>query len=294
MYHVRSLLCAQNGKGALKEVNGVSGQAGQELKCVLTIAGSDSGAGAGIQADLKTMGALDVYGLTAITAITAQNTVAVKKSELLATETIRAQIDAVAEDFPIAAVKTGMLGNARIVEAVAAKICQHRLPNVVVDPVMVAKGGDHLLEQDAQRALRERLFPLARIITPNLPEAEALCGITIKDFKEMQTAARLLYEQGPSFVLLKGGHFYHGEHLLDLLYDGNKFYFYRALRIETRDTHGTGCTLAAAIASYLARGQAVPWAVRSAREYLQGIITSNLGLGRGSGPLDHFAAWRKP
>lgn len=269
------------------------GRGSRMTKCVLTIAGSDSGAGAGIQADLKTMVARGVYGLTAITAITAQNTMAVEQFQLLSTEMIAAQIDAVLQDFEVAAVKTGMLGNAEIVAAVAAKLKQYRLKNVVVDPVMVAKSGDYLLEEGAGKAMQEKLFPLATLITPNLPEAEAFCGGSIEDLHDMQEAARQLFEMGPAFVLLKGGHFHHDLVLTDLLYDGNIFYYYRAPRIKTKNTHGTGCTFASAIASHLARGLAVPTAVWTARKYLQEIVAHDLGLGHGNGPMDHFLAWKK-
>jgi hydroxymethylpyrimidine/phosphomethylpyrimidine kinase len=263
------------------------------LKCVLTIAGSDSGAGAGIQADLKAMAAQGVYGLTALTAVTAQNTMAVEKFQLLPIEMVKAQIDAVLQDFEVAAVKTGMLGSAEIVAAVAEKIKQYRLQNVVIDPVMVAKSGDYLLEKDAQKAMQEQLFPLASLITPNLPEAEAFYGAAIKDLDDMKEAARHLFARGPSFVLLKGGHLRQGRELVDLLYDGEAFSFYRAPRIETKNTHGTGCTFASAIAANLARGRAVPSAVWAARRYLQEIVAYDLGLGHGSGPMDHFLPWRK-
>ncbi len=269
------------------------GGARKMLKCVLTIAGSDSGAGAGIQADLKTMAAQGVYGLTVITAVTAQNTMAVEKFQLLPVEMVEAQIDTVLQDFEVAAVKTGMLGNAEIVAAVAAKIKQYRLKNVVVDPVMVAKSGDYLLEEGAQKAMQEQLFPLARLITPNLPEAETFCGGSIEDLHDMREAARQLFAMGPAFVLLKGGHFRHDVELTDLLYDGKTFYYYRAPRIETKNTHGTGCTFASAIASNLAGGRAVPSAVWAARKYLQKIVAFGLELGHGNGPMDHFLTWGK-
>jgi len=258
------------------------------MKCVLIIAGSDSGAGAGIQADLKTVASRGLYGTTAITAITAQNTTGVEKVQLLKGEMVAAQLDAVIEDFPVDAVKTGMLGNEEIVQVVAERIKRCRLPKVVVDPVMVAKSGDSLLEERARQAILEELFPAALLITPNLPEAEMLCGGSIKTTSDMKEAARSLREQGPAFILLKGGHLLEGEDLVDVLYDGRKFYYYRAPRVETRNNHGTGCTYASAIACGLARGKPVPLAVRDARIYLQRILPFGPGLGKGSGPMNHF------
>ncbi len=258
-------------------------------KCVLTIAGSDSGAGAGIQADMKAIAAQGVYCLTAITAITAQSTTAVTKVQLLDLKMIAAQIDAVMGDFPVTVVKTGMLGSAGIIELVAAKLRQYRVKKVVLDPVMVSKSGDLLLEKGAQAALLRELFPLAAIITPNLPEAEVLCGRPLKETGALKEAARVLYEAGASSVLLKGGHAPGQKTVTDILFDGRRFYYYRAPRVETKDTHGTGCTLASAIAAHLALGKTVPRAVKAARDYLQSILPYGLNLGHGSGPMDHFA-----
>ena len=262
--------------------------------CVLTIAGSDSGAGAGIQADLKTIAAQKVYGLSAITAITAQNTLAVEKAEVLPAELVEAQIDAVLRDFSVSAVKTGMLGDEKTVEVVAARLKHFAIPKVVVDPVMIAKSGDSLLTEGAQKALREKLLPVALVVTPNIPETEALCGWPIQDWGALQEAAHFLYRQGPSFVLIKGGHYAEEEDLItDVLFDGKKFYYYRASRIQTKNTHGTGCTYAAAIAAHLARGRTVPLAVKAARLYLQSIMPHGLPLGKGHGPLDHFYGFRE-
>ncbi len=258
-------------------------------KCVLIIAGSDSGAGAGIQADLKTAAARGVYGMTAITAITAQNTTGVEKVQLLEGEMVGAQVDAVTRDFPVDAVKTGMLGSEEIVRVIAERARRNQWPKVVVDPVMVAKSGDPLLEEDARLAIRQELFPLALVITPNIPEAEMLCGITIESIADMREAARTLHRQGPAFVLLKGGHLREGKELVDVLFDGKKFYYYRAARVETRNNHGTGCTYASAIAAGLAMGETVPLAVRNARIYLQAILPFGFGLGKGSGPMNHFS-----
>ena len=258
-------------------------------KCVLTIAGSDSGAGAGIQADMKSVAAQGVYCLTAITAITAQNTTAVKKVQMLDLEIIEAQIDAVMSDFPVTVVKTGMLGSAPIIELVAAKLKQYRIKKVVLDPVMVAKSGDLLLEEGAQAALQQELFPLASIITPNIPEAEVLCGRSLEDAGALKEAARFLHEAGVSSVLLKGGHAQGKRMVEDILFDGERYYYYRAPRVDTKDTHGTGCTFAAAVAAHLALGKTVPLAVKAARDYLQSILPHGLNLGQGSGPMDHFA-----
>ncbi len=258
------------------------------MQCVLTIAGSDSGAGAGIQADLKTMAALGVYGLTAITAVTAQNTLGVTRFQVLERDLVEAQIDTVMEDFSVKVVKTGMLGNEEITRLVAEKMKEHRLRRMVVDPVMVAKSGDTLLEEGAQRALKQDLLPLARVVTPNLPEAEVLAEMKIETVSEMKQAARQIHRQGPSFVLVKGGHLEGSRELTDVLFDGEQYCYYRAPRVETKNTHGTGCTYASAIASFMALGYNVPAAVKQARGYLQAILHCGLSLGKGHGPMDHF------
>ena len=258
-------------------------------KCVLTIAGSDSGAGAGIQADMKSMAAQGVYCLTAITAITAQNTTAVKKVQMLDLKIIEAQIDAVMSDFPVTVVKTGMLGSAEIIKLVAAKLKQYGIKKVVLDPVMVAKSGDLLLEKGAQTALLQELFPLASIITPNIPAAEVLCGRSLDGPGALKEAARILHAAGSSAVLLKGGHAQGKRMVEDILFDGERYYYFRAPRIDTKDTHGTGCTFASAIAAHLALGRTIPLAVKAARDYLQSILPFGLKLGHGNGPMDHFA-----
>lgn len=263
------------------------------LPCALTVAGSDSGAGAGIQADLKAMAAQGAYGLTVITAVTAQNTLGVDRFEALSPSLVEAQLDAVLRDFPVAAAKTGMLANTEIVQVVAKKLKAYKLAKIVVDPVMVAKSGDSLLQEDTQMAIREQLLPLSLVITPNIPEAEVLCGHSIAGIEDMQKAARSLQQQGPAYVLLKGGHLQDEHQLTDVLFDGYRFYFYRAKRIPTRHTHGTGCTYASAIAAQLALGRSVPQAVLAARYYLQRILPCEPGLGLGSGPMDHFAQWRQ-
>jgi len=255
----------------------------------LTIAGSDSGGGAGIQADLKTFHHFGVYGTSALTLVTAQNTRGVRRIELLPPSLVAAQIDAVAEDLPPAAVKTGALGAAAIVEAVAAALARHELTRLVVDPVMIAKGGDALLEPDAVDALRRLLLPRAALVTPNLPEAAALLGGgVLEDEREMREAARALCDLGARAALVKGGHAA-GSELVDVLFDGSELLMLRAPRIATRHTHGTGCTYSAAIAARVAYGDRLADAVRVAHAFVQRAIASAPGLGQGRGPLDHWA-----
>jgi hydroxymethylpyrimidine/phosphomethylpyrimidine kinase len=252
----------------------------------LTIAGSDSGGGAGIQADLKTFTALNVYGMSAITAVTAQNTVTVSQVHVLPPEMVAAQIDAVAEDIGVDAVKTGMLANAEIVEAAAAAIARHSFANVVVDPVMIAKSGDALLEQDAIDAVRRKLLPLAALVTPNLPEAEALTRVRITDERSLQDAAQQLRGLGAQYVLIKGGHAA-GDDVRDVLFGAEGSQPFVSKRIDTKNTHGTGCTLSAAIAAHLARGESMDDSVSKGIEFVQGAIRHGYALGSGHGPLNH-------
>jgi hydroxymethylpyrimidine/phosphomethylpyrimidine kinase len=252
----------------------------------LTIAGSDSGGGAGIQADLKTFMAHGVYGASVITGITAQNTCGVRAVELLAPELVAAQIDAVLEDIGAHAIKTGMLGSAMIIEMVAAKLTHYDVQQLVVDPVMVAKSGDRLLAEDAVTALRERLLPLALIVTPNLPEAAVLLNRHVEQEHDMEQAVRDLHALGSRYVLLKGGHL--AGDPVDLLYDGRRCIELRSARIPTQHTHGTGCTYAAAITALLARGFAVEQAVREARAYLVGAIERAEAVGAGQSPVHHL------
>lgn len=256
----------------------------------LTIAGSDSGGGAGIQADLKTFAALGVYGMSALTAITAQNTVGVQGVFELPADFVGLQIDSVVTDIGVDAVKTGMLANAEIIAVVAAKVREHDLPNLVVDPVMVAKSGDALLREDARETLVRELIPLAKVLTPNLHEARALSGIEIESLEEMREAARAIHELGAQNVVVKGGHLPGSGESVDILYDGRDFIEFTAPRIETRNTHGTGCTFASAIAAELAKGKSVPEAVRAAKEFITMALRHSLPLGRGHGPTNHFAA----
>ncbi len=254
---------------------------------VLIIAGSDSSAGAGIQADLKTCAALDVYAMTAITALTAQNTMGVTAIHEVPADFVAAQIDTVVTDIRPDAVKTGMLANAAIIDVVAAKITEHALPHVVVDPVMVAKSGDRLLLEDAVRALRELLFPLADVLTPNIPEAEDLLGHPVRTDEEVREAARELQSFGPRNVVMKGGH-REGDAAIDILFDGRDFHDFSTPRIRTTSRHGTGCTFASAIAAFLARQETVPEAVKHAKEYLTEALRRAEPIGHGHGPVHHF------
>ena len=256
------------------------------MKVVLTVAGSDSGGGAGIQADLRTFAAHGVHGTSAITAVTAQNSVAVLDWVALEPRMVVAQMEAVASDMDVAAVKTGMLATAAIVSAVAGAIERLRLPLVVVDPVMVAKSGDRLLDRDAETAYRERLLPLATVVTPNLPEAEALLGRPVRTLVEMREAARALRAMGPRAVVVKGGHL-EGD-AVDVFWDGERVEDLPAPRIDTRNTHGTGCTYSAAIAARLALGEPPLDAVRGAKAYLTEAIRGSYAVGRGHGPVDHL------
>jgi hydroxymethylpyrimidine/phosphomethylpyrimidine kinase len=261
------------------------------MPSALTIAGSDSGGGAGIQADLKTFAALGVYGTSAIAALTAQNTVGVIAIHEVPAEFVVAQIDAVASDMSIDAVKTGMLATAGIVDAVAQAVTRWRLPNLVVDPVMVAKSGDVLLTEPAVEAIRRELLPLAAVVTPNRPEAERLIGHPVLTRDDAREAARRIADLGSRAVIVKGGHFEEAD-VIDLLYDGSTFHEFRHPRLQTRHTHGTGCTFAAAIAALLARGLELTEAVQQAIDYVEGAIAHGLPVGSGHGPLDHFWAVR--
>jgi hydroxymethylpyrimidine/phosphomethylpyrimidine kinase len=263
------------------------------MRTALTIAGSDSGGGAGIQADLKTFAAAGVYGTSAITAITAQNTLGVTAWEPVSTELVIAQIEAIAGDLPPDAVKTGMLATAAIVEAVAAAISGLDLPKLVVDPVMIAKGGDRLLQEDAVAAIRAHLLKLAEVVTPNIPEAEVLAGGSIRTVADMRDAARRICGLGPRVVVVKGGHLEAcapGAVVIDVVCTPHEEFDLRGPRIATAHTHGTGCTFASAVAAQLALDRPVEDAVRWAREYVEGAIRHAPGLGQGHGPLNHF--WR--
>lgn len=258
----------------------------------LSIAGSDSGGGAGIQADLKTFSALGVFGMTAVTAVTVQNTKGVWGYETLSPGLVGDQIRAVATDLGVDAAKTGMLASAAIVEAVADAVAETRIPNLVVDPVFVSKHGHALLEDDAVQALRERVLPLATIVTPNLPEAAGLAGFPVGTREDMERAATAILAMGPAAVLVKGGHLEGSDRADDLFFDGRQVAWVGGERIDTPHTHGTGCVLASAIAAHLARGESLPDAVRRAKTFVTEAIRHALPLGQGIGPVDPLAAAR--
>ncbi|CAM4522574.1 bifunctional hydroxymethylpyrimidine kinase/phosphomethylpyrimidine kinase [Paenibacillus typhae] len=255
----------------------------------LTIAGSDSGGGAGIQADLKTFQELGVYGMSALTAVTAQNTLGVQAVYPLTEEAVAAQLDSVGADLPPEAVKTGMLFSSAIIRTTAAKIREYGWGRLVVDPVMVAKGGSPLLLQEAVAALVSELLPLSLVVTPNIPEAEILTGMTITGLKEREQAARLIHSMGPRYVVLKGGHDDGTDGVRDLIYDGQAITYLSSPRIDTRHTHGTGCTFSAAITAGLAAGDHVNEAIQTAKAFIHAAIEHSLGIGSGHGPTNHFA-----
>ncbi len=252
----------------------------------LTIAGSDSGGGAGIQADLKTFHELGVYGMSVLTALTAQSTVGVHDVHGVPPAFVTAQLDAVAGDLGVDAAKTGMLGEAAVIEAVAQGVERHGLQRLVVDPVAASKHGDPLLAQDAVAALRERMVPLAEVLTPNLGEVELLTGVRVTSVEGLREAAEAVHALGPRWVVIKGGHLPDNHDAVDLLFDGRHEHRLATERLDTVDTHGTGCTFAAAIAAHRARGLAVPEAVRAAKEFLTGAIRHGLRVGSGIGPVD--------
>jgi hydroxymethylpyrimidine/phosphomethylpyrimidine kinase len=255
-----------------------------KIPVALTIAGSDSGGGAGIQADVKTFAALGVHGTSAITAVTAQNTLTVTDILELSPEMVTAQIDAVVSDFQVMAAKTGMLASSRVIEAVAAAITKHGIPNLVVDPVMIAKGGASLLRDDAIGALRVRMLPLATVITPNLPEAEVILGRLVRTLDERKQAARDLVALGAHAAVIKGGH--SEDDVTDIYWDGIEMVELTGTRFPTTNTHGSGCVFSAAIAAGLARGLGPLAAVREAKEFISGAIEHSLELGFGHGPVN--------
>ena len=257
------------------------------MKRILTIAGSDSGGGAGIQTDLKTITVLGGYGMSVITALTAQNTVGVLAVYELPLAFIEQQIDAVMEDIGADAVKTGMLSSSPIVSLVASKMKRYRVKRLVADPVMVAKSGDPLLKEEAREAMKNELIPCAFVVTPNLPEASMLTGIEVDNLKAMEEAARRIHDMGAKNVLVKGGHL-EGE-IVDVLFDGIDFFEFRGPRIPTKNTHGTGCTLASALATELAKGARIQNAVTQAKKFMDTAIRFSLPLGKGHGPTNPYA-----
>ena len=264
------------------------------MRTALTVAGSDPSGGAGIQADLKTFAAFGVYGTSAVTAITVQNTMGVVGVSPLAADLVTAQIEAVAGDIAIHATKVGMLATAAIVEAVAAAILELDLPLVVVDPVLVSTSGERLLDEDGVRVLRAELLPRALVVTPNIPEAAALAGILIRSDDDIREAARRIHDMGPAAVIITGGHAPRPgaggpkPEVVDLLFDGKAVYEFRTPRIETRHRHGTGCTFASAVAAELALGHTLPEAAGLAQQYVAGALAHGIAIGHGPGPLNHF------
>ncbi|TXC90725.1 bifunctional hydroxymethylpyrimidine kinase/phosphomethylpyrimidine kinase [Metabacillus litoralis] len=255
----------------------------------LTIAGSDSGGGAGIQADLKTFQELGVFGMTAITAVTAQNTLGVQGVYPLSVEALKTQIQSIATDLNPHAIKTGMLFNAEMIQLVSEQVREYNWENLIVDPVMVAKGGQSLLLEEAVEALITSLLPLAKVITPNIPEAEVLTGMKIVTLDHKKAAAKKLHQLGAQHVIIKGGHDILGDTVSDLLYDGQYFEEFTGPRKETKHTHGTGCTYAAAITAEISKGRSVSEAVTTAKSFIQAAIEEELGFGSGHGPTNHWA-----
>ncbi|MBI3400625.1 MAG: bifunctional hydroxymethylpyrimidine kinase/phosphomethylpyrimidine kinase [Acidobacteria bacterium] len=267
------------------------------MHTALTIAGSDPSAGAGIQADLKTFAAFGVYGLSAITAVTVQNTAGVQSVSSLSADLVIAQIEAVAADIAIHATKIGMLATAAVTEAVAAAVEELDLPLVVLDPVLVSTSGEPLLDADGVQALCLELLPRARVVTPNIPEAEVLSGRRIESDDDARDAARRIFGMGAAAVIIKGGHTAEGrglkaegskQEVIDLLFDGKAFYEFRTPRIDVKRTHGTGCTYASAVAAHLALGHALPEAAGGAQHFVAGAIAHAQAVGHGAALLDHF------
>ena len=251
----------------------------------LTIAGSDCSGGAGIQADIKTMTAHGVYAMSAITALTAQNTMGVYGVMESSPEFLANQLDCIFTDIFPDSVKTGMLSSSALIDVICDKLIEYKAKNIVVDPVMISTSGSKLLSDDAMDILQRRLLPLATVITPNLPEVQALCGIEVKDVDDMKKAAQVLYEKFGCNVLVKGGHTVNDAN--DLLYDGQDYTWFYGERIDNPNTHGTGCTLSSAIASNMAKGKDLKTAIENAKKYISGALADKMDLGKGSGPLNH-------
>lgn len=258
------------------------------MKHCLTIAGSDSSGGAGIQADLKAFSANGVFGMSVITAITAQNTQGVFDVQDVTPAMIAHQIEAIFDDIRVDAIKIGMVSRPETIEIIAKTLKKYPLPPLVIDPVMISKSGYNLLQPEAQKALIELLLPMATLITPNLPEAEVIVGYKIDTLDLMQQAARDLHTLGCTYVLVKGGHL--EDDATDVLFDGERFFFLHVKRLETKNTHGTGCTLSSAIAANLAKGMCVKTAVEEAKAYITEAIAHGFTLGKGVGPVHHFYA----
>lgn len=255
------------------------------IKKVLTIAGSDCSGGAGIQADLKTITVHKMYGMSVITALTAQNTTGVYGIQEASPDFVANQIDCIFNDISPDAVKIGMVSNREIIKIIAEKLIQYKAKNIVVDPVMVATSGSKLISDEAINTLIKELIPLATVITPNIPEAEVLCGFKIKDEKDMVQAAKKISEQLKGAVLVKGGHLVNDA--IDLLYENGNIHWFKSERINNPNTHGTGCTLSSAIACNLADGKTLAESIENAKAYLTGALRAGLDIGKGSGPLEH-------
>lgn len=256
------------------------------MKKVLTVAGSDCSGGAGIQADLKTFSAHGVYGMSVIVSVVAENTSRVIDIQDISPDMIEKQLDAVFEDIEVDAVKIGMLSGLECMKAVSGKLKKYKPSNVVIDPVMLAKGGHALMRENALEFFKAELIPQAYLLTPNIPEAEAITGITLSDESDCMKAARLIYSMGAGNVMIKGGHGT-GE-AKDILFDGESYYTFSTQRINTKNTHGTGCTLSSAIASNLAKGKNTREAVQKAKDYVTMAIRNSLEIGKGHGPTNHF------
>jgi hydroxymethylpyrimidine/phosphomethylpyrimidine kinase len=256
------------------------------MKKLLTIAGSDSSGGAGIQADLKTFSAHGVFGMSVITAVTAQNTQGVFAVQDINPDLIFKQIEAIFDDISVDGVKIGMVSQVQTIKVIADQLKKYNAQNIVLDPVMVSKSGYHLLNPDAEKTLIGKLLPLATLVTPNIPEAEVITGLSIHSIKDMEKAAQRIFEMGARNVLLKGGHL--DDSSTDILFNGDKYIHYTASRIQTKNTHGTGCTLSSAIASNLALGYDIVQSVKAAKEYITTAIMYSLDIGKGVGPTHHF------
>lgn len=257
------------------------------MKVALTIAGSDSCGGAGIQADIKSISANGVYAMSVITAVTAQNTQGVYAIQDIDDEIITKQIEVLFDDIEIDAIKIGMVSKSETIKAIAKTLRKYNYQKIVLDPVMISKSGFNLLKPEAKATLIEELIPMALVITPNLPEAEAITNLSIKNIDGMKTAAKAIYKLGPKYVLIKGGHL-DTSHSTDVLFDGNEYHLLISDRLNTVNTHGTGCTLSSAIAANIAKGMNVILAIESAKEYITNAIKYSFKLGKGVGPTHHF------
>jgi hydroxymethylpyrimidine/phosphomethylpyrimidine kinase len=257
------------------------------LKTALTIAGSDSSGGAGIQADLKTFQANMVFGMSVITAVTVQNTKGVTNVQNIDPEIVKGQIEVLFEDIKIDAVKIGMLSSCEIIEAVKDGLCNKNMEFIVLDPVMISKSGFLLIAEDAVEKMKKQLFPLSFIVTPNIHEASKITGQKIENLNDMENAAKSIFDLGPKNVFVKGGHL-KGEECTDVLYDGKNFSYFNAKRFFTKNTHGTGCTLSSAIAANLAKGENIFTSLKNSKEYITGAIENSISLGHGCGPTHHF------